>query len=61
MARMRALRTFTDASTGHLVMQGREFECAPAAASRLADSRMAEPVEAPKPKPVRRQPRKKRG
>ena len=59
MARMRALRTFTDASTGRLVQEGREFECAPGAVARLAASGVAEKAEPAKAKPARN-PRQKR-
>jgi len=43
MVRMKALRSFTDASTGKLVMEGQTFECDGASTKRLALSGIAEP------------------
>ena len=58
MVRMRALRAFTDASTGRLVAEGQEFECTQESAERLAacgivDAAAAKPAPAPKAKPAR--------
>lgn len=42
MAKMKALRSFTDASTGKLVMEGSMFECDAPSAKRLESSGVAE-------------------
>lgn len=57
MARLKAIRSFTDASTGKLIVAGREFDCAQSTASSLVKQGLAAPVQAAKPaakKPRRR-------
>ena len=44
MPRMRALRAFTDASTGALVPKGAEFECRDKDAKRIASKGIAQLV-----------------
>lgn len=44
MPRMKALRAFTDESSGRLVAAGSEFECSPGASARLASKGIAEPA-----------------
>lgn len=58
MARMKALRCFTDASTGRLVAEGAEFDASEHAAAALARKGLAEPLDAPAPKPAPRPKRK---
>lgn len=60
MTRCRTLRAFTDASTGKLVSEGREFECPPEAAAKLVVSGVAEILEPERPRPARSRARKKR-